>query len=50
MLVKKITKGSRTIYKKAGFLDWVSKNETEICVVFGALTLIACTILSLFLE
>ena len=50
MLVKKITKGNRTVYKRAGFLDWVSKNETEICVVCGLVTFIACTILSLFLE
>ena len=50
MFVKKIRKGDRVIYRKAGFLDWFQKNETEICVVFGAVTVIVCTILSLFLE
>lgn len=50
MLVKKMVKGERIIYRKAGFLDWFQKNETEICVVFGAVTVIVCTILSLFLE
>ena len=50
MFVKKIRKGDRVIYRKAGFLDWFQKNETEICVVFGAVTVIACTNLSLFLE
>ena len=50
MFVKKIREGDRVIYRKAGFLDWFQKNETEICVVFGAVTLIACTILSLFWE
>lgn len=50
MLVKKMVKGERIIYRKAGFLDWFQKNETEICVVFGAVTVIACTVLSLFLE
>lgn len=50
MLVKKIVKGKRIIYRKAGFLDWFQKNEDEICVVFGVVAVIICTILYLFLE
>ena len=47
MLIKTIKKGNRTVYKRAGFLDWVSRNETEICVFSGIVTFIACTILAL---
>ena len=48
MLVKKIVKGKRIIYRGAGFLDWFQKNEDEICDVLGAVTVIACAVLSLF--